>query len=501
MDLVLDGKGPLYYQLIRSLKAAMASGRIPDGSRLPASRELAHDLGVSRTTVVAAYERLRAEGFLLGKVGSGSYVSSPWQATPKTTGPRGGAPPQSAFSRRSRELHDPNDLPGRRLPGMRHAFQYSLPVVSNTLTTTWTRTLMKVAPYVRPNYPATQGLLTLREAVCAHIARTRGVVCSPDDILIVGGVQQAVTLIARVLLDPGDDVVMEEPQYFGARRILQMHGASVTGVAVDRDGLCVDQLAAHPAKLVCVTPSHQFPTGAVLSLARRRALLEHARQRGSWIMEDDYDGEFRRDAHALPALQSMDRDGRVIYIGSFSKTLFPALRIGYVVMPPGLREDFIAAKWADDFGSPALEQVALAHLITQGNYERHLRYVNRKLAERRDVLLAALRDACGERLDILDSNAGMHVLAWIRGMNAAQGELLIRHAQARNLGLYSVAPCYLQPPDRAGLLMGYSAMPTKEIRAAVKAFAACLDDFQRQEASTLQGKPQLKLAYSAEPAR
>lgn len=496
MDLVLDGKGPLYHQVIRSLKAAMASGRIPDGSRLPASRELAHALGMSRTTIVAAYERLRAEGFLVGKVGAGSFASSPWAAASKRARPHVSEPPQSAFSRRSRELHDHDALPGRRLPGMRHAFQYGVPIVNNTLATTWTRTLAKVAPYVPPNYPAAQGFAALRNAVCEHIAQTRGVRCTPDDILIVGGVQQAVALITRVLLDPGDVVAVEEPQYFGTRQVLQMHGARLTGVPVDHDGLCVDRLGAFAVKLACVTPSHQFPTGAVLSLPRRRALLDYAKRCGSWIMEDDYDGEFRRNARALPALQSMDDDGRVIYVGSFSKTLFPALRIGYLVMPPGLREDFIAAKWAADFGSPALEQAALARLITHGAYERHLRYVNRKLAERRDVLLGALRDACGDRVEILPSNAGMHVFTWLRGMNAAEGDALIRHAEAHKLGLYSVAPCYLRPPDRAGLLMGYGAMSAKEIRDAVKVFATCLDEFQHRD-SAVPGRPDSRLAHYA----
>jgi len=278
MDLVLDGNGPRYAQLVRSLKAAIANGRLVDGARLPASRELAHDLGLSRATVVAAYEQLAAEGFLRGKVGSGSYINSVRSPTPRTLPNRRSVLPQSAYSRRSRQLHDHADMPGRRLPGMRHAFQYGVPIVDSRLTSAWTRELARAAPYVHPNYPKTQGVTELRETLCAHITRTRGVVCTADDILIVDGTQQAMSLIARVLLDPGDEVVMEEPQYFGTRKVFQMHGAQVSGVPVDEDGLCIDALPDHPVKLVCVTPSHQFPTGAVLSLPRRIALLASVRR-------------------------------------------------------------------------------------------------------------------------------------------------------------------------------------------------------------------------------
>ena len=497
MDLVLDGNGPLYAQLVRSLKSAIAAGRVADGSRLPASRELAGLLGLSRTTVVAAYEQLRAEGLLTGKVGAGSYVHAPRPVATRLPPVRRSVLPQSEYSRRARDVPDARDLPGRRLPGLRYAFQYGLPVVSTALFSAWSRELARTTPYLRLNYPSAQGVPALREALCAHITRTRGVACTPDDLLIVNGTQQAMTLVARVLLDPGDEVVLEEPHYFAIRRLLQMHGARVTGVAVDDDGLCVDRLPERPAKLTCVTPSHQFPTGAVLSLPRRKALLEIARQCGGWIVEDDYDGEFRHDEHALPALQSMDREGRVVYVGSFSKTLFPALRLGYLIMPPGLREDFLAAKWADDFSSAPLEQMALARFITEGGYARHLRSVTQKLIERRAVLRSCLESACGDRLQLPQTHAGMHLVAWLRDTTAEQGEALVRHAHTRGLGLYSIAPCYLQPPAQAGLLMGYGAMSPKEIQGAVKLFAACLDECLRAPAGNRMRRGHLTLAHSA----
>ncbi len=491
MDLVLDGSGPRYAQLVRALRHAIASGRLPGGTRLPASRDLARDLGVSRTTVVAAFDQLRAEGLLTGRVGSGSYVNAPASASQRPPRPRRPVLPQSAYSRRARELHDPEDLGAHRLPGMRHAFQYALPLVNATLNSAWIRELARSAPYVRPNYPMPQGLPSLREAICTHVTRTRGLQCTPQDIMVVGGAQQAISLAARVLVDPGDDVVMEEPQYFGTRKILQMHGANIVGVPVDADGMQTHRLPDRPAKLVCLTPSHQFPTGAVLSMARRLDALEYARQSGGWVLEDDYDGEFRQDAQPVPALQSLDRDGRVVYVGSFSKTLFPSMRLGYIVMPPGLHDDFLAAKWAADFATAPLEQAALAQLIATGAYERHLRAASKRLAERRNALCDALARQCGHRVVIRPSHAGMHVLAEVTGLSAADGMQLIRHARERGLGLYSAAVCYLAPPDRCELLMGYGAMSTRETRDAVALFAECLDSWGVQ-----MQRPALRLAHS-----
>lgn len=475
MDLILDGRGTLNVQLARALKAAFASGRIPLGSRVPSSRQLAHDLGLSRTTVVAAYEQLRAEGYLTGKIGSGSYASQPLVATaPQSPELAHSIPPQTSYAKRARRIHSP-DIPGSLLPGMRYAFQYGVPLVDPKLSSAWARTLHRAAHYTAPYYPASEGLPALRAAISEYLSRYRGVQAGPDDILVVAGAQQAVSLAARVLLEEGDDVVMEDPQYFGAREVVQMHGANVLGVPVDDDGLRMDRFPQRPVRLAYVTPSNQFPTGAVLSLQRRMALLEYARQNDGWILEDDYDGDFRYDRKPLAALKSLDRDGRVIYIGSFSKTLFPALRLGYMIVPPGLRQDFVNAKWAQDFGSPAIEQAALAHFISSGAYERHLRRTTRTLAVRRAALTAALRACSRGRLDIRESHAGMHVVAWINGASVAAGDALIRHALAQGLGLYSIAPCYLTASDRAGLLMGFGAMSVKEIQEAVALFSDCLD--------------------------
>ena len=479
MHFPLDGRGSLYAQLVRTLKDAVLGGRLASGMRFPPTRLLAQELGLSRNTVLAAYEQLRAEGFLQGQVGSGSYVATPVARTTPTRPLAGGKlgeriTPPSDYAVRLRQFHDHSRIPGRAIPGMRYSFQYGFPYTNPMLASSWARALAHAAAYTRPGYPVSQGLPALRQTVCDYLAQRRGVLAAPEDVVIVMGTQQAIALTARVLLNPGDAVAIEDPQYFAISEVLQVQGARLLPVPVDNEGLRCDALPLQPPRLVCVTPSHQFPTGALMSLPRRLALLEYAHRHDCWIFEDDYDGEFRYDSRPHAALRSLDEDRRVIYVGSFSKVLFPALRLAYLVVPASLRRDFIAAKWVEDFGSPAIEQAALAHFMADGSFERHLRRTAKTLKQRRTVLLDGLRQHAGDHIDIADSHAGMHVVVWLRGRDAAQGEALIAHAASQGLGLYSIAPYYLQPPDRAGLLMGFGGLSVAEIQAATELFARCL---------------------------
>lgn len=475
MYLQLDGSGPLYGQLTRALKAAVSSGTAHPGSRLPPTRSLARDLGVSRNTVLAAYEQLRAEGILDGRTGSGSFVAPQSQTAPKSAALPPMAEAQSQYAQRARRFHDHASIPGLMIPGVRYAFQYGVPLTNPALTTAWAKALSRAAQYTSPFYPMTRGLPGLREAVCDYLARRRGINATPEDVLIVAGTQQALALTARVLLDPGDAAAIEEPHYFAIRTGLLVHGARLQAIGVDEDGLRCEELGEPAPKLVCVTPSHQFPSGSVLSLPRRLALLEYARERGSWIFEDDYDGEFRYDSRSVPALRSLDGGDRVVYVGSFSKVMFPALRLGYLLMPPSLREDFVNAKWVDDFGCPAIEQAAMADFIVSGAFERHLRRSALTLRQRREILIKGLR-ACGRgRLEIADSHAGMHLVVWLRRASHEQGEALIEHARSRGLGLYPIAPLYLRPPAQAGLLMGFAGLSPTEIGHALRIFAESLD--------------------------
>jgi GntR family transcriptional regulator/MocR family aminotransferase len=477
MYLELDGEGPRYAQLLRALKSSVLAGRYAAGAKLPATRVLASDLGLSRNTVLAAYEQLRAEGFIEGRVGSGCYVAQIAAPVAIRSRPTR-ALPASALSRRGRRglaLYD-RAIPGRQHKGLRYNLQYGLPLTNPALTSAWRRELNLAAAHAELDYPDPQGLLALRAAVCDYLARRRGINAAPEDVVIVSGSQQGFSLAAQVLLDEDDTVVLEDPNYQGARQVFQAFGARISGCRVDGDGLVPGALPTLPPKLLVVTPSHQFPTGAVLSLPRRMELLDYAAQKNCWIIEDDYDGEFRYDARPLAALKSLDRDDRVIYVGTFSKTLFPSLRIGYMLLPPGLRDAFIAAKWLDDRGCPAIEQAALARLIGSGAFERHLRQIAVELKQRRAILIAAIRRHIGDQLELADSSAGMHALAWLPQLDRVALQRLMQRASELGLGLYPVDPYYLRRPARCGLLLGYADLPPADLEAAMVLLGRCLGE-------------------------
>ena len=482
MYLELDGQGPRYAQLTRSLKQAILAGRAAPGTRLPATRVFARELDLSRNTVLAAYEQLAAEGFIEGRVGSGCYVAefasvhvASSASAQKAVAPRKSArAPLARRGERMRALFDER-IPGRQHQGLRYNLQYGMPMTNPQLASAWRRELGRAAAHAQTDYPDPQGLLALREQVCDYLARRRGIVATPDDVLIVSGTQQAFTLAADVLLDEGDRVLLEDPHYQGARQIMRAAGAEILGVRVDHEGLVTAELPTHgKTKLALVTPSHQFPTGAVLSLARRMSLLAWAEKAGCWVIEDDYDGEFRYDARPLAALKSLDRAGRILYIGTFSKVLFPALRLGYMVLPPSLRDAFVAAKWLTDRGCPWIEQAALAHLMATGAFERHLRAAAKSLKARRSALLAGLRKYVGDAVEVADSSAGMHILAWLPRLRHAAARDLVERARTRGLGLYLIAPYFLEASPIPGVLLGFADLPAADLDAAMRLFGECL---------------------------
>ncbi|HEY0179536.1 MAG TPA: PLP-dependent aminotransferase family protein [Dokdonella sp.] len=473
MYLELDGQGPRYAQLIRALKGSILDGRFAAGTRLPATRTLARELDLSRNTVLAAYEQLQAEGFLLGRVGSGSFVANVGSAAPPRRSPNPLVAPLSGFARRAVANTDGRGIPGRQHYDLRYNLQYGLPLANPLLAGVWRREVGRAAERVSFDYPDPQGLPALRERICDYLSRRRGVPASPADVLIVSGTQQAFSLAARVLLEPGDTVALEDPHYRGARQAFAAHGAHARGCRVDAQGLVPAALPSS-ARLAVVTPSHQFPTGALLPLARRVELLDWAAARRAWLIEDDYDGEFRYGGRPLAALKSLDRDGRAIYIGSFSKALFPALRLGYMVLPPSLRDEFVAAKWLEDRGCNALEQAALAQFMQDGGFERHLRRAAVALRARRAAMLNGLKKHAAAVVDVVDSNAGMHLTAWLTRANHGDCERLVAHARTRGLGLYTVAPYCLKPPPRPGLVIGYAGLPPADIDAAMRLFGQCL---------------------------
>jgi GntR family transcriptional regulator/MocR family aminotransferase len=297
------------------------------------------------------------------------------------------------------------------------------------------------------------------------------VVCDPSEVIVVNGSQQALDLIVRVLVERGDRVAIEDPQYPGTREVLRAAGAHLRPVPVDCDGLDPARLPDH-ASLVFVTPSHQFPTGAILPLARRLALLEWARRKNSVIVEDDFDGEFHYEGRPLESLQGLDTEGRIVYLGTFSRTVFPALRIGYLIVPKSLAPSFTAAKWLSDLHSATLEQQALAEFITTGMYERHLRRLRRRNTARREALLQAIHTYLGERVELTGDGSGAHVVLWPR--KRISEDTVIARAASRGVGIYSTSQFFLARPSRTGLMLGYSRMNEKEIREGIRLLGEAL---------------------------
>jgi GntR family transcriptional regulator/MocR family aminotransferase len=482
----LDGEGPLHRQAHRALRGAVLAGRLRGGERLASSRALARELGVSRNTVLQAYEQLVAEGYATARGGSGTYVAE--VLPPRSGRPRRGsaarepgAEPErlSAFGRRL-EAGVPRgaswSLPRERVP---FDFRYGEPAYADLPLATWARILGRRARRLsvkRLAYQPPEGADELREALAGYLARARGVVCSPDRIVAVRGSQQAIDLATRLLVDPGDTVVLEEPHYTGFSFCLSALGAKLAYVPVDEHGLRVEELAAvGDARLACVTPSHQYPAGGVLPLPRRLALLEWARSRSAWILEDDYDGEFRFEGRPIECLQALDRHGRVLYAGTASKCLFPALRIGWLVAPASLAGPLRSAKALADTGTATLEQLAFADFIAEGHLERHVRRSRLRHAARRRALVEALDQELGPRARVLGASAGLHVLVRLDELPARDVRRLREACRERGVGVYPAAPFYARPPARAELLLGYASLDEDAIREGVRRLRAAID--------------------------
>lgn len=477
----IEGKGPLFQRVYDALRGAILRGDLAQGARLPSSRGLASDLGLSRTTVLLAYEQLHAEGYVTGRVGSGTYVATelPDMAL-RSAEVESGRPRDVADIRVStyaQRLASMAVVPEDPAPRVRYDFRYGTPALDGQLIEIWRRMLtrtMRKASLRSLLYGPPEGAESLRQAVAAYLIRSRAVRCRPEQVVIVNGSQQALDLTARVLIDPGDHVLIEDPCYLGTRKVFAAAGANLVAAAVDDEGLDAARLpaAADDARLACVAPSHQFPSGATMALGRRLSLLGWAERRGAFIFEDDYDSEYRYEGRPIESMQGLDQTGRVIYAGTFSKVVFPALRVGYVVLPESLIEPFVAAKWLSDRHTPTLEQDTLAAFIREGHFERHLRRARTRNAARRATLLESLDRFFGDRIEIQGANAGMHMVVWLHDMTAVELERLITRARTAGVGISSVAPYYQQQPPGAGLLLGYANLAESEIEAGIACLAA-----------------------------
>ncbi len=479
------GAAPLYRQIYESIRRAILSGEFTCGRRLPATRLMAAQLGVARTTVVNAYEQLLIEGYLEGRTGAGTYVaatlpeellqiardSPPGRQTPLAS--------QGHILSRRGEWLAAKTLAELRVQGSggQGAFQIGLPAIDEFPFHVWSRLAarrLRHPPRELLCYNDPAGYRPLRAVIAAHLRSTRAVHCDVEQVIVVAGSQQALDLTARVLLNPGDAAWVEDPCYPGARNALLAAGARVASVPVDEEGfhLTAALKRRRGARLVYVTPSHQYPLGVTMSLSRRLALLDWARQSGALIVEDDYNSEFRYSGRPLESLQGLDGNGRVIYVGTFSKTTFPSLRLGCMVVPRDLTDAFIAARALIDRHSPSIDQAILTDFIEGGHFARHIRRMRSLYAERQGALVAAARSELAGLLEVKPAASGMHLIGWLaKGVSdsVASGQAARHGVEAAPLSAYSSKEL-----PRGGLTLGYTAVNPRQIKEGVQRLARAL---------------------------
>ena len=472
-----NSRTPMYRQLYDALRAGILAGRLPPGTRLPTQRDLSSELGVSRNTVMMAFEQLAAEGYLEGRVGAGTYVRDSLPESLLTVGgssSRRGRVRASAqgLSARGRALASVDvSLP---LSGNIRPFRIGMPDVREFPFGEWARIVSRIwrrPPQELVRYGESQGYAPLREAIAVYAAAVRGVRCDASQVIVTSGSQQALDLAARVLVDPGDRVWIEDPGYLGARAAFTAAGSQLVPVPVDDDGLRVDEgeRTAPDARAAYVTPSHQFPVCVTMSLARRLALLDWATRSRAWVIEDDYDSEYRYAARPLASLQGLDEGGRVLYVGTFSKVMFPSLRLGYLIVPPGLGEPFTRARAVVDRHPPSVDQAALAEFIAQGHFGRHVRRMRALYHERRDLLVDVARRELGGALDVRLPDTGMHTVGWLA--SGVDDRAASKRALEAGVDVPALSSYRLEPSRAGGLLMGFSAYDAREIVHGVRALA------------------------------
>jgi GntR family transcriptional regulator/MocR family aminotransferase len=488
-----EAADPLHRQLFGAVRDAVLAGALAPGARVPSTRALAADLGVSRTTVLLAFDHLVAEGYLVSAAGSGTRVARelPERLLLAAPSPRiaEGAGPRGGLSRRGQALSsEPHGAP-RAGPTPR-PFRPGCPALDAFPRKTWARLVMRHARRLsvpRLDLGDAAGFRPLREAIAAHVAASRGVRCTPDRVVVTAGLQQAIELAARMLLDPGDAAWLEDPSFLGARSALAAASARIVPVPVDGEGLDVQagRALAPDARLAFATPSHQFPLGVTMSLPRRLALLRWAGEAGAWVIEDDYDSEFRYAGRPLTALQGLDAGERVIYCGTFSKTLFPALRLGFAVLPGELVDPFLRVRTVTDQQPPALEQAVLADFVAEGHFARHLRRMRRMYESRRDCLVSALRAEMAGMFDFRPADAGLHLSGLLPpGVDdhRVSATCLRESVEVGPLSRYFLGPC-----TRGGLILGFGAAREEDIPRAVRTLA-------RSVQSELRRSPQPRTA-------
>lgn len=472
---------PLYRQLYEEMREAILGGQLASGSRLPSTRDFAAQLRVSRNTVMNAYDQLLAEGYLEGQTGSGTYVTKSLpddllHARVRVKKTLRSKLAGHQLSKRGTLLASIK-ITASSCPGETRAFSPCIPALDAFPAGIWTRLMAKYSRRLSHDllgYGDPAGYRPLREAVAAYLGMARAVRCDPAQVIIVSGAQQALDIVTRVLLDPGDPVWVEDPGYLGSRGALLGAGAEITPVPVDREGLDVAAggKLCPAARLIYVSPSHQYPLGVMMSLRRRLALLEWASRAGAWIVEDDYDSEYRYSGRPLASLQGLDCEGRVIYLGTFSKVLYPSLRLAYMVAPQGLVDAFVSARALIDRYSPTVAQAVVADFITEGHFARHIRGMRTLYAERQDVLVREANHELEDLLEIQPAQAGLHLMGWLP--EGVDDNTVSREAATHGVDAQPLSALSTLRQERGGLLLGYAAYSESEIRHGIKRLGQAL---------------------------
>ena len=481
----LDRKArePLHQQLYRQIRDELIAGHFNhNSSRLPSSRALATDLGIARLTVKLAFEKLHAEGYLQAKTGSGTFVADP---LPETFLRSNTPVPEPQKERPARLSHRVTSLPDQRsghqldygiagAPGV--SFVPALAALDEFPITVWERLRAKVLAAKGAHllqYASSRGDGDLRKAIAAYLCDHRGARCYPDQLIITAGTQQAMMISAMALLNPGDVAWIEDPGFYQARRAFGFAGAKVVPRPIDREGIVLARPPRQQSpKLIYVTPSHQFPFGMTMSLARRTALIDFAHTRDAYVFEDDHNSEFRYTGPPLPCLQGLDNSGRVIYAGTLSKILYPSLRLGYLLAPEQLVEPMIKIRAVMDQHSPAIDQATLARFISEGYFLSHIRRMRKLYSERRDFFIEQFRNLLGAYFRLEIPEAGLHFVAWLRRKDELPA--IMRACHEIGIRPTPLSSCFMKADTDPALTFGFAAWSKAQIREGLAKFAAAL---------------------------
>jgi GntR family transcriptional regulator/MocR family aminotransferase len=477
---LMSGTAPKYRQLCDWFRAAIVDGRLRPGQWLPSTRSLARELRTSRIPVQTAYEQLLAEGYLETFVGAGTCVARAIPQRRMTMPATGlGTHPASPQNRRRRLSRRSLRLRAKKATWLEStgAFQLGIPALDHFPARTWARLVYRGLRRSTDSelfHADPMGYLPLRQAIAEYLGVTRSVRCDASQILITNGSQQALLLCAQVLLDPNDQVWMEEPGYPGAHDAFKAAGARIVPVPVDAEGLSVivGRRRAPQARAVYVTPSHQLPLGITMGAARRLSLLNWAKRRGAWIIEDDYDSEYRYESRPITSLQGLDVDARVIYVGTFSKVMFPTLRLGHLVLPTDLVGPFLDARRASDPYASITNQLAMAQFIREGHLARHVRKMRVLYGQRRQALVEAISRHLGDQLTVIGDEAGTRLVALLPP--GVDDVTVGKQAAGRGISVRPLSSCCLRRPSRSGLVMGYGNVDFRAIDEGVRQLKECI---------------------------